>query len=318
MRPEDRLKESEKELIKLNEKLKLCEDYKSQVISFVRNLEQQHSRGLIDEIEYKAELYSRLEGRSCQEWLKYYDDYIEECRKEIASIERGGMGRALPETAGEEQKRQAEAQEKTARRQGIILKNLNIKLIAVLLFMLIIISSSIIFRPQLTGFVVNLGGDLGGKQIQANYTAGYGAEGTKWAEIKGNRMYERCLRVESEIYSESVLINAEITAAGNEKDLTLAIYNQSEKDEPEHELGSCIVADYSDIWKSCRIDNLEMEAGEYWICAYSPAGSADSTYYTIAYDNGGDTSRALWTGKYWQKLERAAYSMTAEFIQWKQ
>ncbi|MCX6706517.1 MAG: hypothetical protein NT001_00020 [Candidatus Woesearchaeota archaeon] len=317
MRPEDRLKERERELIKLNEKLKLCEDYKRQVISFVNGLEQQHYRGLIDEIEYKAELYSRLEGRSHEEWLRYYDDYIEECRREIRELSLAEKGSALHDIAGKEQKeewqkRQETRQEKTGRKTNINL-NLNIKLIAVILFMIIVISSSIIFRPQLTGFVVN----LGGKQIESNYTVGYDAEGTKWADVMGSRMYERCLKVESGIYSESVLMNAEVTAAGTEKDLTLGIYNQSAKDEPESELGSCIVNDYSSLWKSCRIDDLKMDQGIYWICAYSPGGSADSTYYTIAYDNGGNTNRALWTGKYWQKLENAAYSITAEFIQWK-
>lgn len=290
----------ETRLFKLNKSLKLCEEYKERIIGFVQELEDRRDRGLLDEIEYNTELYSRLEGKSLSEWAEYYDSCAEKYQREISAIE-----------STKEDAAQLSPEPKTRLPSA----RFSPKLLFAIFILFIFASGFLVFRPQITGFAVSTMSAFN-REAAANYTDGYDIEGGKWAEIKGERMYERCLKVYSEGEFDSAVINAKATAAGSRKNLVLGLYNQSKDDEPLSEIGSCRVSDYSSIWKSCEISSLAQESGEYWICAYDPEGDSAATHYIIAYNNGGNKKTALWTGAYWQKQERSSYSMEANFIRW--
>ena len=151
---------------------------------------------------------------------------------------------------------------------------------------------------------------------EITFEDGYTKEGYKWMEIKGSRIYERCLQVNSEIDFNSINIIAKVTRATDNRDLALALYrNDDTNDEPLELLGSCKVSKYGVLMKSCAIDGLQESQGQYWVCASSTSGDPSTTYYTIAYQNGDLRRTALWTGENWQKLDGLSYTMKAEFIQ---
>ena len=134
-------------------------------------------------------------------------------------------------------------------------------------------------------------------------------------EIKGSRIYERCMKVNSDIDFNSINIIAKTTRATDDKNLILALYrNDDINDEPSQLVESCKVKEYGLLPKSCSMDNLQETSGQYWICASSPTGDSTTTYYTIAYQNGDLRRTALWTGKNWQKLDGASYTIKAQFI----
>lgn len=282
-----------KEIRELESRIALCEEYKARLSESLVNLNNRKKDGLMSTQEYLSALDNNFEGKNPIDWIYYYDNEIKKARERIRSI-----AAEIPQGSDDS---------KTAK--GKNLKILAATLIVIFMFGL----GAFVYNSRITGFAVN----LGGKEILANYTDGYGIEGSKWAEIKGERMYERCMRISSGIGFDAVSVNAKITSATDRDSLVLALYNQSRIDEPDAEIGSCAVNDYSGMWKSCLMDNLNGAGGSYWICAYSANDDWNSTYYTIAYSTGGSRKTALWAGSYWQKLEGASYTMNADFIRWK-
>ncbi len=262
-------------------RIELCESNKKRLIRTVQKLKKNYDYGLINYSQYDKKLKDILKGRTPEQWVKYYDDSIKYYNNELEKCERNINS----------------------------FKNVfTFKNILIALFMFTMIGSMFFLTPAITGYFTAKGPNI-------TFVDGYENEGMKWAEIKGSMMYARCLEVNSEMDFESVKIDAKVTSASDTKDLTLALYSDGNK-EPKDEIDNCRVDDYSNIWKSCMINNLELEKGKYWICAYSPSGDVDITYFTIAHQTGDNKTRALFTGDYWQKLERASYTIKAEFIKW--
>ena len=66
----------------LNIKIQLAQTKKKEIIEYVKRLTLLHSQARINNNEYNNELYRYLKGNSCDEWINYYDSYINECDKE--------------------------------------------------------------------------------------------------------------------------------------------------------------------------------------------------------------------------------------------
>lgn len=181
----------------------------------------------------------------------------------------------------------------------------------ILVAALLVISGLIFFTsPSLTGFSVY----ESGQSDNIIFEDGYSAEGFRWAEIRGLNVYERCMQVSSDIDFSSAVIKAKLTSATNDQGLVMKLYDHDNlKKEPSQLVGSCSVEDYSNLWKSCRIPDLQEENGEYWICASNPQGDIESVYHTIAYGPG-QRKTALWTGDNWQKLSDSSYTIKSMFI----
>lgn len=269
----------------LLKQINLCNDYKSLIQTTLNNLEKQYKEGSLDRHTYHHKVNSFLKGRQPHHWYSMYDQHIEKCHKEISYCT-----------------------EKLKEPLNFITKGkFSIGLIAILLSLAII--GLFFFKPTITGFV---GYE---KDSGLTFEDGYTLEGSRWMEIKGSRVYERCLRVNSGISFNKVEIESKITQAADNKDLSLTLYNHDEvNDEPSDKIKSCNVNDYDDLWKSCIIKDLSQDKGIYWICASASSGDKEKTYFTIGYQIGDNKKTALWTGDYWQKLERASYTVKARFI----
>ncbi|PIN86563.1 hypothetical protein COV19_03500, partial [Candidatus Woesearchaeota archaeon CG10_big_fil_rev_8_21_14_0_10_44_13] len=81
VKPEDRKRE-------LARRMRLCEDYKKNIILLAKNLRYRHEKGEIDDIEYNHQLYSQLKGKDPEQWMRYYDNHIELCRREMEKTDR--------------------------------------------------------------------------------------------------------------------------------------------------------------------------------------------------------------------------------------
>ena len=264
----------------------LCHEYKERIQDTLEEFQRQFEAGLIDKKTYWSKIYQFLEGKHPDYWYSTYDDHIDKCSERIRYYEE----KINEITEDYDEKRNSFS--KIFMFIGII------SLIFSILFFV---------QPTITGLIPY------SAEPGIIFEDGYTKEGSHWMEIKGSRVYERCLEVNSEIGFDSVKIIGKITSAVDKKDLVFGLYNDA--NEPSELIGSCKVDDYDDVWKSCSLGGLEQDKGRYWICAASPSGDSDRTYYTIAYQKGDSRKSALWTGQNWQKLDRASYTIKAQFIQ---
>ncbi len=61
----------------LQESIELAKENKEKTINFVQELVSRYNKGRISRREYEEELYKVLKGKSAEEWVKYYEDYID-------------------------------------------------------------------------------------------------------------------------------------------------------------------------------------------------------------------------------------------------
>lgn len=73
----------EKRKQELAERIELCRKYRKDIVLFANSLREQYNKGLIDELDYRQKLYSQLNGREPEEWIRYYDNHIETCKREM-------------------------------------------------------------------------------------------------------------------------------------------------------------------------------------------------------------------------------------------
>ena len=271
--------------LELIRRIEICRNAKTDIAEFVSKLNKNHNHGLISGEAYNNKLNSFLKGKSIEDWIEYYDDGIENYEKELESCE-----------------------------SELLIRNTNLKgIITAVLIILAIGIGMFALNPSITGYFV-------ANEPVKTFTDGYGIENNqdKWADINGEMMYARCLKVKSNIEFNEINIDAKITSTKDMKNLAFGLYsNNNYTDEPLEKISECNTKDYSNIWKSCSIRLENQQADDYWICAYVPSGDSKIPYFTIAYVNGdGSKTRALWTGSYWQKLEKASYIMKADFRRW--
>lgn len=171
--------------------------------------------------------------------------------------------------------------------------------------LLMVLGAVTLLNPSITGLYTGIAPEI--------HEDGYHQEGEKWLDIKGERMYERCMKVSSPTPFTEVELRGKIMTATDEDLLQFILYNHdAAQNEPGLEVGACTVKNREGVWKSCVIKK-DSPAGEYWICASARNGDPESTYYTIAYQSGDDKRTAFWTGKNWQKLEWNSYTLKALF-----
>ena len=262
--------------IELIRRIEICKKAKTDIAEFVKRLNKSLDYGIISYETYNNKLNFFLKEKSIEEWAEYYDDSIEYYERELENSKK---------------------------------IKIPAKSITIGVLLLILVIGVVFLRPSFTGYTIG--------QSSETFSDGYNTEGTKWGDIKGDRYYESCLKVNSKINFSAIEVTAKITRAIEREDITLAVYNHNEAaDEPLKELGKCEVKDYSELWKSCIINNLELESGKYWVCAYARSGKKEDTYFTIAYQNEKDKRRAVWAGDYWQKSDEASYTIKAKFIKW--
>ena len=273
----------------LHRQIKLCELYKEQINGTVKKINDEYRSGLIDKDAYYSQIREFLKGKNVGEWIGDYNARIVWCHKNIRDYDN----------------RINELTEKDQNKEYSFSKMFLVIGIISLMLGLVFFA-----QPTITGFFSL---DSEHKVVSID---GYGKEGSQWMGINGLRVYERCLKVKSKAEFSDVNIVAKITNAIDSNDLTFSIYdNNNINDEPKELIGSCRVDAYDSIWKSCTVNEIEKEAGEYWACASYPDGNSGETYFTIAYQNGDLRRTALWTGENWQKLDGASYTIRAEFIQ---
>ena len=278
--------EERKELMR---QIALCNQNKEVLQETVRQYTERYRAGLLTQEAYKQQLEKFLQGKSATSWYEMYEDHIAKCNKTLVYCTE-----KLNELAGEELE---------PRKSPLVITA--IALVALIIFAGIIAFFSPITTTGLFGFEF--------QKEKVVFEDGYTAEGAKWADIKGSRIYERCLKVESEAPFSSVRVLGKVTSAISRDDLVFNFYSNA-KDEPGALLGACTVKDYDAVWKSCTIKKLQQDKGAYWVCAAAPSGEREQTYYTIAYSIGDNKKTALWTGQNWQKLERISYTLKAQFM----
>ena len=120
-----KLEEKKRELLS---NIHLCEDTKKKIIDFVQALNNQYDEGLISYEVYSEKLKEVLNLRTAEQWIKYYDEYIEYCRRHLENCINN---------ISEEKK-----------------KNKSASIMAILAILVILGLSLFFLRPILTGLVV--------------------------------------------------------------------------------------------------------------------------------------------------------------------
>lgn len=267
-----------------------CAKNKEVLQETLQQYTEQYRAGLLNQETYKQQLEKFLQGKPASYWYGLYEDHINKCHKTLVYCTE-----KLNDLAVDEPER---------RKSPLVIT-------AIALVALFIFVGVIAFLNPITTITGLFGFEFQKEKVV--FEDGYTTEGAKWADIKGSRVYERCLKIESEAPFSSVRVLGKITSAINRDDLTFNLYSNN-KDEPGILLGSCTVKDYDAVWKFCSIKKLQQDKGAYWICAAAPGGEREQTYYTIAYSIGDNKKTALWTGQNWQKLERISYTLKAQFM----
>lgn len=265
----------------LQRKREIVEGYRKSMLSYVEQLQRLYAMRQIDRATYEGRINQVLEGKTPLQWIAHYDETLNRYKEDLYvtyATQEGGKKTSL--------------------------------LVVLALLSLVLIVSLTSLTPALTGFSIR---GVASDPLEEHATT-YGNEGTKWVDIKGQRTFERCMKVSTPIAFSEVEITGKVTSATQSRNLHFVLYNDdSSNNEPGLEVGSCEVASYSDMWKSCMVKSESAQPGEYWICASSPKGDADTTYYTIAYQSGDNKRTAFWTGSNWQKLEWNSYTIKALF-----
>src|SRR3989344_7492452 len=84
MAKENRLRKLEKKKFELIRNIKLCSDYKKEVIISWNKLKESFNQGFISHEEY----YRRLDKSKYEEWTKYYDDSVKHYKNKLNECEK--------------------------------------------------------------------------------------------------------------------------------------------------------------------------------------------------------------------------------------
>ena len=280
-------RKTEKELLK---QIALCKAHKKHLEKTLKEHHMTYASGNVDAQTYHFNLHKFLQGKHPSHWHKTYDyqiaqhhQHLEHCRQKIHEI----TGYLHAE------------------------KKFTSKLWLVIGIALVLVAGIGFIDNPITGF-------LSYDTIEEGSIVsedGYGKEGTRWMAIRGDRIYERCLKVTATTNFDAVRIIGKIMSASDQHGLTLSLYKpRIQEDEPGEMVGACRITEFESVWKSCVVSTKEQTQGDYWICASQPQGDKEESYYTIAYQVGDAKKTALWTGQNWQKLDHASYTIKGEFL----
>ena len=126
MAKENRLRKLERKKFDLIRNIKLCSDYKKEVIINFSKLKESFNQGFISHEEY----YKRLSKSKYNEWIKYYDDSIKYNKNKLIEFNK--------EISKEERKLQLSP------------------IISTIIILALIGLSVMIIRPEITGFTIGV------------------------------------------------------------------------------------------------------------------------------------------------------------------
>src|SRR3990167_4650148 len=75
-------------IAQLKEKIVHAQEKKKEFSDYLKNLKQKYHRGEISYSTFLETFYQKRNGLNLQEWVQHFDDYIKECKKEIAKERR--------------------------------------------------------------------------------------------------------------------------------------------------------------------------------------------------------------------------------------
>ena len=108
----------------LRKSIQVAEKAKREITEYLQKLHQSYSQERISYSNYVETLHRHFDGKTLQEWIEYYDHYVNECKKSIKDHKR-----------------------------DVVKNQLAIIFFSVILIFLLY-ASSIYLRPTLTGFFV--------------------------------------------------------------------------------------------------------------------------------------------------------------------
>ena len=111
-------------VVELSKRIQLAKQRKNELVNYINKLKESYSQEKISYARYVEIIHKHRDGKTIQEWIEYYNEYIKDCEKGIRQ-----------------------------ERKKIIKKNIAIVLFSVILIPLIIISL-FQFGPTFVGFVV--------------------------------------------------------------------------------------------------------------------------------------------------------------------
>ena len=82
-------------IAELKKKIELCENNKQQLINFLQKLVEHYKRREISYYEYQKIISEKRNGRTIQEWLEHYDDYIKDCEERINREHKSEVGKKV-------------------------------------------------------------------------------------------------------------------------------------------------------------------------------------------------------------------------------
>ena len=84
----NKIRKLEERKIRLIRDIQLCETYKGKIVEFANSLNYQYNKGLINEKDYAQQLSNVLENRTLDQWIKYYDDYLDYYNYQISLCDK--------------------------------------------------------------------------------------------------------------------------------------------------------------------------------------------------------------------------------------
>src|SRR3989344_2080225 len=78
-----RRSQRKRELAELKKKLEISEKKKQELVNYFQKLKEAYSSKKISYAQYVESIYKRKGNRNLLEWIKYYDNYIKNCRELI-------------------------------------------------------------------------------------------------------------------------------------------------------------------------------------------------------------------------------------------
>ena len=114
----------------LGKKIGFAENKKKEFLDYLKKLNYRYNSGQIPYSSYVESLYLNRNGRTINEWIEYFDDYINNCKKNIKKQEK-----------------------------EIIKKQLATFFISSFI-LIIILASAFYIRPGFTGFTIQENGNL--------------------------------------------------------------------------------------------------------------------------------------------------------------
>ena len=68
---------------KIEHRLKLAQIHKKSVVDYLENLKKNYEKKMISNEGYAYEMEKEIDGRTLEDWIRFYDSYIGYCIKKL-------------------------------------------------------------------------------------------------------------------------------------------------------------------------------------------------------------------------------------------